>query len=122
MKQEKLKNIRKEKGLSQVEMAQMVAMEQTTYSRKEIGKSPIKDHEWLKFAEVLKVSVKEIKEVNTTLRENNPVLVEITKLKKSFNSCQNAFDIAVKYNKILETENEILKREILDLKHQFKRK
>ena len=45
MKNEKLFTVRKSRGLSQMEMAQKLAMEQTTYSRKEISKSPITDEE-----------------------------------------------------------------------------
>lgn len=41
-----LKEIRKNKGITQKQMALNMAMEQTTYSRKENGKSPITNEEF----------------------------------------------------------------------------
>ena len=41
MIQQKLINLRKKTGLTQEQMAKSIAMEQTTYSRKELGKSSI---------------------------------------------------------------------------------
>lgn len=41
-----LKEFRIKKGITQKEMALKMAMEQTTYSRKENGKSPITENEW----------------------------------------------------------------------------
>jgi DNA-binding XRE family transcriptional regulator len=46
MIQQKLINLRKKTGLTQEQMAKSIAMEQTTYSRKELGKSSITNDEW----------------------------------------------------------------------------
>nr|WP_314499189.1 helix-turn-helix transcriptional regulator [uncultured Chryseobacterium sp.] len=62
MRYEKLIFTRRLKGFTQKNLAQQIAMEQTTLSRKERGLSPISDEEWQRIAAVLKVSVDEIRE------------------------------------------------------------
>lgn len=62
MKFENLIATRKTMGLSQQKMASLANMEQTTYSRKERGLSPIRNDEWEKFAKILSVPIDEIKE------------------------------------------------------------
>ena len=57
-----LKNVRTAKGYSQLEFSKLVAMDQTTYSRKETGKTFITEEEWERFAKTLGVSKEEIKE------------------------------------------------------------
>ena len=61
MIQEKLKTHPKNKKLSQLQMGKLCAMEQTTYSRKESGKSPVTDEEWERFAKALETSAEDIK-------------------------------------------------------------
>ena len=63
---EKLKEIRKTK-FKQREFAELVAMDQSQYSRRERGRISITDNEWIRFAKALGVSVDEIKEVDTPL-------------------------------------------------------
>lgn len=62
MSYEKLITTRKLKGYTQEKLAQQIAMEQTTLSRKERGLSPISDEEWQRIATVLQVPVDDIKE------------------------------------------------------------
>ena len=111
MKNEKLFTVRKSRGLSQMEMAQKLAMEQTTYSRKEIGKSPITDEEWQKFAKVLNTTVDEIKDSATgisvknekcTFSDNSVAGVQYVYIP------QEVLDTVLRYNKKLEEENELL--------------
>lgn len=72
MTQEKLIELRKLKGLTQSQMAKRIAMEQTTYSRKETGKSPITNDEWQRFAKALEVSIEDIKEeTNVNFKNEN---------------------------------------------------
>ena len=71
MKYEKLISIRKLKGYTQEQLAESIAMEQTTLSRKERGQSPITDDEWQRIAAVLQVSVEEIKETLLEDLHNN---------------------------------------------------
>lgn len=110
MIQEKLISIRKQKRISQEEMAQKLAMEQTTYSRKERGKSPITKEEWAKIADALEVNEQDIKEEtspsfkneNFTLHDNSIGVQYIT-------VHQDLLYTVLRYNKFLEQENEKLR-------------
>ena len=51
---------RKAKGLSQEEVADLLGMEQSTYSRKENGHTAIHPTEWEKLAKALDTTVDEI--------------------------------------------------------------
>ncbi|MCJ7934920.1 MAG: helix-turn-helix domain-containing protein [Chryseobacterium sp.] len=62
MIQEKLRKLRKEKGISQESMAKMLFMDTSNYSRKERGEVKIHEDEWKKISEVLDVSTDEIRE------------------------------------------------------------
>ncbi|CAD0223893.1 helix-turn-helix domain-containing protein [Chryseobacterium sp. D764] len=62
MKQEKLKNLRKLKGISQEKMAKILSTDPSNYSRKERGEVRIHEDEWKKIAESLSVSISDIKE------------------------------------------------------------
>lgn len=62
MIQEKLKNIRKQKGLSQEKMAKILATDTSNYSRKERGETRIHDEEQQKIADALEVPIEDIKE------------------------------------------------------------
>ena len=53
----KLISIRKIKKITQKQIANLIGMEQTTYSRKERGISPITIAEWERIAKALEVSV-----------------------------------------------------------------
>lgn len=63
---EKLKKIRKNK-YTQAVFSELVAMDPSQYNRREKGRIPITDEEWLRFAKVLEVDVKEIKEADSPL-------------------------------------------------------
>lgn len=111
----KLVDLRKERGLSQGELASKVAMEQTTYSRKERGKSIITNEEWSRIAEALDVSVEDIqddksvnlKNENCTFNDNSSVVgVQYVSVP------QEILDAVLRYNKKLEDENEELKRDL----------
>lgn len=62
MIQEKLRNLRKEKGITQEKMAKILSTDPSNYSRKEQGKVKIHDEEWEKMAAALNVPLDEIKE------------------------------------------------------------
>lgn len=59
-----LKDIRIQRGLTQKQISIKMAMEQTTYSRKENGKSPITKEEYQKLSDILETSIEEIKKKN----------------------------------------------------------
>jgi transcriptional regulator with XRE-family HTH domain len=114
MLHEKLINERKTKRITQEQMAKLIAMEQTTYSRKERGKSPILDEEWERFAKALNVNVEDIKgEANpVTMKNENWSLNDNSIGIQYVNIPQNAYEVIMKYNKILEDENERLKEQL----------
>ena len=63
---EKLRKIRKTQ-YTQASFAEIVAMDQSQYNRREKGRIPISDEEWERFAKALKVEVNEIKESDVPL-------------------------------------------------------
>ena len=114
MEHQKLINARKAKGYTQGQMSDKIAMEQTTYSRKERGKSPISDDEWNRFAKILDIPVEEIKD-NTSassVKNENCTFNDNAINTQYINIPQNVFDIIIKYNQKLEEENLTLKEQL----------
>ncbi len=117
----KLRNLRKEKGMSQKEIAQILSTDISSYSRKENGKSKIHDEEWEKLAKVLDVSVEEIKE-----RENIKVVYNETptssdnsgNYSQHFNLPNSILENLHDYIAILKHENESLKKELETFKNK----
>lgn len=110
-----LKEIRKSKGFTQQQMAQYMAMEQTTYSRKENGKSPITEEEYKALSRLLETSIEELKESNKgpAMSKNeyctfndNAIGIQIVSIPK------DVLDIILKYNQKLEEENINLKTQL----------
>ena len=110
MSYEKLITTRKLKGYTQEKLAQQIAMEQTTLSRKERGLSPITIAEWERIAKALEVSVEKIVEPNNNNTQsffNEKAL-----------SLQNVILIKKSYEKIIKAKDEqiALLKEMLDKK------
>ena len=105
MKYQKLISKRKA-NFTQIEMALKVAMDQTTYSRKERGLSLIKEDEWIRFAKALDVKVEEIKEEHKT---SNSEFYENAANIQLINIPKDVYEILIKYNHMLEEENQNLK-------------
>lgn len=101
MEHENLIKARKEKGLTQKEMAEMLAMEQTTYSKKERGISRIRENEWVSFAKILNKDIEVLKRKNNEL-PNNHEYDHITNL--------NVIEMIIRYTQKLEEENFLLKK------------
>ncbi|MGL2963122.1 helix-turn-helix transcriptional regulator [Flavobacterium sp. RSB2_4_14] len=103
-----LRKARKTKGLTQKQMADGIAMEQTTYSKKERGISPIRNEEWIRFAKILEVTVEDIRDKDLPIEniqdDKNHILIP-----------KNAFEIIIKYNNKLEEENNTLKEQLKTL-------
>lgn len=113
MEHHKLIDIRKAKGFTQEQMALKIAMEQTTYSRKERGKSPISNEEWNRFAKALDIPVEEIKENNSSVLKNENCTFNENAIGIQYvNIPQNVFDIIIKYNTKLEEENAKMKEQL----------
>ena len=106
----KLIFIRKTKKITQKQIANLIGMEQTTYSRKERGISPITIAEWERIAKALEVSVEKIVEPNNNNTQsffNEKAL-----------SLQNVVLIKKSYEKIIKAKDEqiALLKEMLDKK------
>ncbi len=123
MIQEKLKNLRKQKGISQEKMAKIIGTDTSNYSRKERGEVKIFDDEWEKLAKTLEVSVGEIKNYdarfsfqfeNSTFHEHSGNNITYSNVPDFFLETQK------KYIEKLERENTELLHEILLLKTQNK--
>ena len=121
MIQEKLSEVRINKGLNKTQMAKLIAMGQTTYSRKENGKSSITKEEWQRFAKALEVNVEDIKKEkpqsvkneNCTFSENSVGGIQ------NINIPQYILDVIIKYNAKLEEENEKLQKKNKELEQEI---
>lgn len=66
-----LKEIRVSKGLTQKQMAEKMAMEQTTYSKKERGISPINANERKRLSEIFEIPIEDLHKLNCPLTTKN---------------------------------------------------
>ena len=87
----KLKNIRKQKYTQEV-FAELVALSQSQYNRREKGRLAISEEEWNRFAKVLEVDVELIKEIDT------PV-INITHNHGENDNSINGYEITIKLPK-----------------------
>ncbi|WP_333597068.1 helix-turn-helix domain-containing protein [Chryseobacterium flavum] len=71
MQKEKLCNLRKRKGITQQQIADMLATDVSNYNRKEKGEVGIRKEEWEKIAKFLEVSLEEIYEEEEGRQINN---------------------------------------------------
>lgn len=111
MVHEKLINFRKSKGISQKEMADNIAMEQTTYSRKERGISPITDDEWERFAKALGVQEDEIREEKqVSIKNENCTFSDNAVGIQYINIPEQMLETLMKYTKLLGEQIELLKK------------
>jgi transcriptional regulator with XRE-family HTH domain len=105
-----LKEIRTSKGITQKQIALQMAMEQTTYSKKENGKSPINEDEWKRLSDFLETPIEQLKKNDSTISKNenctfhdNSIGVQIVSMPKE------TLDIILKYTIKLEEEIKNLK-------------
>jgi transcriptional regulator with XRE-family HTH domain len=120
MQEEKLRVIRKQKGYTQQQIADIIATDVSNYSRKESGDVKIVRDEWEKIARFLDVSVEDIyedEEAKVVINNNHPVYNDqsssssgvITQFHNiSTSIIQNLQD----YIALLKEENEKLKEEL----------
>ncbi|MCE4067053.1 helix-turn-helix domain-containing protein [Chryseobacterium gleum] len=71
MQKEKLRNARKVKGITQQQIADIIATDVSNYSRKESGDVSIRKDEWEKIARFLDVPVEDIYEEEDAKQINN---------------------------------------------------
>ncbi len=108
-----LKQTRTAKGYSQNEFSKLVAMDQTTYSRKETGKTFITEDEWDRFAKTLGVSKEEIKDkIAPQAINENCVFNDQSIGIQNISLPVEVLDALLRYNKKLEEENELLKNKL----------
>lgn len=103
---EKLKIARKSK-YTQAEFSELVAMDTSQYNRREKGRIPISDDEWLRFANALNLEVKAIKESNAPLINITHNHLEndhfINGYEIKINLPKNIFDLFIqKFDKVIE--------------------
>lgn len=114
---EKLRSIRKQKGISQEKMAKILWTDTSNYSRKERGERKIYNDEWEKIAETLEVPVEEIKESsNNLIRNENSTFNDNS---GNYNKYYSYPDHLNDYINLLKEQNEILKEENLRLKKEI---
>lgn len=117
---EKLKSIRKQRGYTQQQIADILATDVSNYSRKENGEVKIYDEEWEKLAKALDVSVEEIKEERGAQIQNNenPTLNDNSSI--NYNQYCNIPNYLLEnqqeYINLLKEQIEILKAENAKLK------
>ncbi|MDR3023811.1 helix-turn-helix transcriptional regulator [Chryseobacterium sp.] len=115
MKQEKLRNLRKLKGISQEKMAKILSTDPSNYSRKERGEVRIHEDEWKKIAESLSVSISDIKEEEEMVLSKNSTFKDTTQYQfQNFNysiieNLQDYIDFLKQKIRELNEENQILK-------------
>ncbi|MFS4430695.1 helix-turn-helix domain-containing protein [Chryseobacterium sp. S90] len=116
MKQEKLRNLRKLKGISQEKMAKILSTDPSNYSRKERGEVRIHEDEWKKIAESLSVSISDIKEEEMVFSNKNSTFKDTTQYQyiQNFNysiieNLQDYIDFLKQKIRELNEENKILK-------------
>lgn len=71
MQKEKLRNVRKRKGITQQQIADAIATDVSNYSRKESGDVSIRKEEWEKIARYLEVPVEDIYEEEEARQVNH---------------------------------------------------
>lgn len=124
MTMEKLRTLRKQKGYTQQQIADIIATDVSNYSRKENGDVRIFDDEWEKLAKALDVSVEEIKEERTaTVVQNltfNDSSSNTSNQSGNYNQYCNIPEYILEnqqeYIKLLKEQIEILKAENAKLK------
>ena len=120
MEKTKLIKVRNTKGLTQDEMAVMMGMDQTTYSRKEKGNLKINSREWKKIAQILDVPLSEIfeqEDISVVINnDNSPNSKVMTYSSDYCNVPEYILESLRNYIKKLEFENSVLLEENKRLK------
>lgn len=119
MQKEKLRVIRKKKGYTQQQIADIIATDVSNYSRKESGDVKIIHEEWEKIARFLDVSMEEIyedEEAKVIVNNDHPVYNDNSSggnINHQFNSIPGAIIENLQgYIALLKEENERLKEEL----------
>lgn len=120
MQKEKLRTIRKQKGYTQQQIADIIATDVSNYSRKESGDVKIVRDEWDKIARFLNVSVEDIyedEEAKVVINNDHPVYNDQSSSQSGVMSQYNNIPGSIiqnlqDYISFLKEENEKLKEEL----------
>lgn len=116
MQKEKLRNIRKKKGYTQQQIADIIATDVSNYSRKESGDVKIIREEWEKIANFLEIPLEEIYEeedVKMIINNENNATGENSGLYSNYYNIPNSIiDSLQDYINMLKEENKNLKEEL----------
>lgn len=121
MIQQKLKDLRKQRKLSQQYIAKILSTDSSSYSRKENGKSKIYDDEWEKLAKALDVCVDDIKESEFSeivFNDNSSLNDNFGKHKSNYNILNSVLENLEDYISLLKRDIELLKKENENLRSQ----
>jgi transcriptional regulator with XRE-family HTH domain len=111
-----LKEIRLSKGFTQKQISEKMAVEQTTYSKKERGISPINVNEWKRLSEIFDIPIEDLHNMNCQLPKKNEHEIQQTiQLPKSI------WDFMVISLNKLEQENAKLNAENTQLKQHLRK-
>ncbi|KFF74379.1 regulatory protein [Chryseobacterium sp. P1-3] len=117
MQKEKLRTVRKRKGYTQQQMADIIPTDVSNYSRKESGAVSITQAEWTKIANFLDVPVDEIyEEDEANVIVNNPVFNDNTQANVGNNNATINNELSIEIIKNLQEYISLLKEEINRLK------
>jgi transcriptional regulator with XRE-family HTH domain len=111
MEKIKLIETRKNKGYSQLYMAEKLNVDESNYCRREKGQSKISSAEWEKLAQILGVSVEDIFEAdeNQFFICNDSATVHYQGNNNIYSVPESLLETQQKYIKKLEEENQYLK-------------
>lgn len=109
MKKIKLIQLRLAKGLSQEELADLIGMTQSNYSRRENGRKNITEVEWVKIAKELDVKKEAIYEPDTkNIKDRDDINT----------NHYNIPDFLIEHLESLRKENNKLKEKLKKMKNQ----
>lgn len=124
MIQQKLKDLRKQRKLSQQYIAKILSTDPSSYSRKENGKSKIHDDEWEKLAKALDVPVEDLKEdlISGVVHNENSTFNDTSNsgnyYNQNFNIPNSVLENLQDYISLLKRDIELLKKENENLRSQ----
>jgi transcriptional regulator with XRE-family HTH domain len=119
MQKEKLRTVRKMKGFTQQQMAEVIPTDVSNYSRKESGAVSITQAEWNKLAQYLEVPVEEIyEEEEAKIVIENPVFNDNTGVNVGNNNATANIsnELSIEIIKTMQEYIVLLKEEIERLK------
>ncbi|SFC53452.1 helix-turn-helix domain-containing protein [Flavobacterium phragmitis] len=109
MTKTKLTNARLAKGISQEELADLIGMTQSNYSRRENGHKKISEVEWIRIAKELGVSKEEIYEPDEDPAPKSDALKMLQFTMPNF---------ILEHIELLKKENKMLKEKLKQFKNQ----